>query len=156
MPFRRQGSVTGARPLYLLALIASSSGLSHHSCRAGNGSRMWLKLRNALRPGFDPCATIGHQPGTKLRAMTLRSVLDRPSLRTSLFALAVACTIPTALVACGLVWFFTTKEFDQYERNLSDRAALMLTAIELKVQNVLEDLQILAESPALAAGDFET
>jgi two-component sensor histidine kinase len=60
------------------------------------------------------------------------------------------------LVACGLVWFFTTKEFDQYERNLSDRAALMLTAIELKVQNVLEDLQILAESPALAAGDYET
>ncbi len=88
--------------------------------------------------------------------MNLRTVLDRPSLRTSHFALAVACTIPIVLVACGLVWFFTTKEFDQYERDLSDRAALMLTAIELKIQNVLEDLQILAESPALAAGDFKT
>jgi len=83
-------------------------------------------------------------------------ILERHSLRTSLFALAVACTIPIALVACGLVWYFTAKEFDQYERDLADRAALALTAVELKVQSVLEDLQILAESPAIAAGDFET
>ena len=80
---------------------------------------------------------------------------ERPSLRASLFALAVACTIPIALVAGGLVWFFTAKQFDQYERDLSDRAALMLTAVELKIQNVVEDLQVLAESPALSAGDFE-
>ena len=87
--------------------------------------------------------------------MLLRRFFERPSLRASLFALAVACTIPIALVAGGLVWFFTAKEFDQYERDLSDRAALMLTAVELKIQNVVEDLQILAESPALAAGDFD-
>lgn len=87
--------------------------------------------------------------------MQLQTFLERPSLRSSLFALAVACTIPIALVACGLVWFFTTKEFDQYERDLADRAALMLNAVELKIQNVLEDLQVLAESPAIAAGDFE-
>src|SRR5258708_1665176 len=30
----------------------------------------------------------------------------------------------------------------------------MVTAIELKVRNIVEDLQILAESPTLAAGDF--
>lgn len=86
--------------------------------------------------------------------MLLRRFFERPSLRASLFALAVACTIPIALVAGGLVWFFTAKESGQYERDLSDRAALMLTAVELKIQNVVEDLQILAESPALAAGDF--
>lgn len=88
--------------------------------------------------------------------MHLQTFLERPSLRSSLFALAVACTIPIALVACGLVWFFTTKEFDQYERDLADRAALMLNAVELKIQNVMEDLQVLAESPAIAAGDFAT
>src|SRR3954465_15076391 len=88
--------------------------------------------------------------------MRLQTFLARPSLRSSLFALAVACTIPIALVACGLVWFFTTKEFDQYERDLADRAALMLNAVELKLQNVLEDLQVLAESPTIAAGDFES
>jgi two-component sensor histidine kinase len=88
--------------------------------------------------------------------MRLQTFLARPSLRSSLFALAVACTIPIALVACGLVWFFTTKEFDQYERDLADRAALMLNAVELKIQNVMEDLQVLAESPAIAAGDFES
>src|SRR5260221_13411102 len=86
--------------------------------------------------------------------MRLRRSFERPSLRASLFALAVACTIPIALVAGGLVWYFTAKEFDQYERDLSDRAALMLTAIELKVRNIVEDIQILAESPTLAAGDF--
>src|SRR3954468_11038978 len=86
--------------------------------------------------------------------MRLQTFLARPSLRSSLFALAVACTIPIALVACGLVWFFTTKEFDQYERDLADRAALMLNAVELKIQNVMENLQVLAESPAIAAGDF--
>src|SRR5882757_10096500 len=87
--------------------------------------------------------------------MLLRRPFERPSLKASLFALAVACTIPIALVAGGLVWFFTAKEFGQYERDLSDRAALMLTAVELKIQNVVEDLQVLAESPALAADDFE-
>jgi two-component sensor histidine kinase len=88
--------------------------------------------------------------------MQLKRFLERPSLRSSLFALAVACTIPIALVAGGLVWFFTAKEFDQNERDLSDRAALALTAVELRIQNVIEDLQVLAESPAVAAGDFQT
>src|SRR4051794_13415211 len=87
--------------------------------------------------------------------MQLQKFLERPSLRSSLFALAIACTIPTALVAGGLVWFFTAKEFDQNERDLSDRAALTLTAVELKIQNVIEDLQVLAESPDVAAGDFQ-
>src|ERR1700757_3834425 len=86
--------------------------------------------------------------------MQLQRLLERPSLRSSLFALAVACTIPIALVAGGFVWYFTSKEFDQYERDLADRAALALTAVALKIQNVVEDLQILAESPELTAGDF--
>ena len=105
---------------------------------------------NLERPGLERPGQVLEQPNLKWAS------LKRPSLRNSLFALAVACTIPIALVACGLVWFFTTKEFDQYERDLSDRAALMLNAVELKIQNVLEDLQILAESPAIAAGDFKT
>src|SRR5262249_16002637 len=87
--------------------------------------------------------------------MPLQKILERPSLRSSLFALAVACTIPIALVAGGLVWFFTSKEFDQYERDLSDRAALTLTAVELNIHNFIQDLQVLAESPEVAAGDFQ-
>ena len=87
--------------------------------------------------------------------MALKDSFIRPSLKASLLTLAVACTIPIALVATSLVWFFTQKEIGQYERDLSDRAALMLTAVELKIQNVIDDLQVLAESPALTKGDFE-
>src|SRR5882757_10579809 len=101
------------------------------------------------------CARVEGRSMRFAAPMQLKRFLERPSLRSSLFALAVACTIPIALVAGGLVWFFTAKEFDQNERDLSDRAALALTAVELKIQNVIEDLQVLAESPALAAGDFE-
>jgi len=80
----------------------------------------------------------------------------RPTLRASLFALAVACTLPIVLVSAGLVYHFTVREFARSERALADRTALLLNAVEQRVQNITEDLQILAESPALKAGDFVT
>jgi len=80
----------------------------------------------------------------------------RPTLKVFLFALALACTLPISIVSAGLVYYFTVREFAQAERALADRAALLLNAVELKIQNITEDLLVLAQSPALKADDFDT
>jgi len=78
------------------------------------------------------------------------------TLKASLSILAICCTLPIAIAAAALVYLFMSQEYQRAQRELADRAALMLAAIELRVQNVVEDLQVLAASPALHVGDLTT
>lgn len=76
------------------------------------------------------------------------------TLRTSLYVLAIACTVPVSLFAAGLVYFLLKEDYTRTQRELFDRASLLAGAVELRIRNIAEDLQVLSVSPALAAGDF--
>lgn len=87
-------------------------------------------------------------------------MIERPAggytLKTSLYLLALACTVPVSIVAAGLVFFLLNESYTRTQDELSERASLLAGAVELRIQNVSEDLEVLAVSPALRAGDFLT
>jgi two-component sensor histidine kinase len=77
------------------------------------------------------------------------------TLKACLSLLAICCTMPIAFAAVGLVYLVSSQEYQRAEREIADRTAFMLEAVELRTQNIREDLQVLAMSPALQAGDLE-
>src|SRR4051794_9319423 len=81
---------------------------------------------------------------------------DGYTLKTSLYLLAIACTLPVSIVAGGLVYFLLNENYGRTQSELSDRAALLAGVVELRLQNVIEDLQILAVAPALRDGDLSS
>lgn len=84
--------------------------------------------------------------------------IERPpgghTLKTSLYLLALACTVPVSIVAAGLVLFLLNENYTRTQSELSDRASLLAGAVELRIQSVIEDLQVLAVAPALRSGDL--
>jgi hypothetical protein len=78
------------------------------------------------------------------------------TLRTSLSLFALACTLPVAAVAAGLVYFLLAESYARTQSELADRRELMAGAVESRMQNVIEDLQVLAVSPAIRARDFQS
>ena len=60
------------------------------------------------------------------------------TLRTSLSLLAVACTLPVAVVAAGLVYFLLAQSYSRTQSEVADRRDLMAGAVELRLQNVIE------------------
>jgi hypothetical protein len=78
------------------------------------------------------------------------------TLGTSLSLFALACTVPVVAVAIGLVYFLLSESYARTQAELVDRRDLMANAVELRIQNVVEDLQVLAASPALRTRDFQS
>jgi hypothetical protein len=73
---------------------------------------------------------------------------------TALSFFAVACTLPVAAVTACFLYFILVTSYENTQSDLADRRDLMAGAVELRIQNVIEDLQVLATSPALRTRDF--
>jgi PAS domain S-box-containing protein len=84
-----------------------------------------------------------------------RAVRASWSLRTHLVVLALACTLPLGLAAAGLGFHFLQQEYRQAQIETETRLRFMNSAVELLFHNVIQDLEVLATSPALQAGDMD-
>lgn len=71
-----------------------------------------------------------------------------------LLLLAVATALPVAACAAFLAYHFVGESSQLTKADYEDRLRLMRNATELRVANIIEDLQVLALSPSLADGRF--
>lgn len=71
-----------------------------------------------------------------------------------LLLLAVATALPVAASAAFLAYHFVGESSRLTKADYEDRLRLMRNATELRVANIIEDLQVLALSPSLADGRF--
>ncbi|CAL79872.1 putative Sensor histidine kinase; putative HWE histidine kinase family protein [Bradyrhizobium sp. ORS 278] len=71
-----------------------------------------------------------------------------------LLILALATSIPITACAAFLAYHFVSESSQYRKVEYEDRLRLMRNATELRVANIIEDLQILALSPQLATGRF--
>jgi two-component sensor histidine kinase len=69
-----------------------------------------------------------------------------------LLVLAITTAIPVAACAAFLAYHFVAESSQLAKADYEDRLRLMRNATELRVANIIEDLQILALSPSLAEG----
>jgi two-component sensor histidine kinase len=84
----------------------------------------------------------------------IRRAFGAKSVSAYLLLLAIATSIPVAACAAFLAYHFVTESSRLTKFEYEDRLRLMRNATELKVASVMEDLQILALSPSLEAGNF--
>jgi len=75
-------------------------------------------------------------------------------LRAHLLRLTLACSIPIVLAACVLGYFFVENEYQRAQSMVDERIRLMKNALELRVGNIIEDLQVLASAPPLQDGNL--
>src|SRR5689334_12022904 len=68
--------------------------------------------------------------------------------------LAVATSLPVVACAAFLAYHFVAESSQLRKAEYEDRLRLMRNATELRVANIIEDLQILALSPSLAKGSL--
>ncbi len=71
-----------------------------------------------------------------------------------LLILAIATSIPITACAAFLAYHFVAESSQSRKIEYEDRLRLMRNATELRVANIIEDLQVLALSPSLADGRF--
>jgi len=71
-----------------------------------------------------------------------------------LLVLAIATSLPVVGCAAFVATHFVAESSQLRKAEYEDRLRLMRNATELRVANIIEDLQILALSPLLAQGDF--
>jgi PAS domain S-box-containing protein len=77
------------------------------------------------------------------------------SIRAYLLALALASTLPLAVVAGFFAYHLVSDSSQRVRADLQARLYLFRNGIELRIANVIEDVEVLARSPALQRGDFE-
>lgn len=71
-----------------------------------------------------------------------------------LLLLALATALPVAMSAAFLAYHFVAESSQLAKKEYEDRLRLMRSATELRMANIIEDLQVLALSPTLADGRF--
>lgn len=71
-----------------------------------------------------------------------------------LLVLAITTSFPVAACAAFLAYHFVAESSQLKKAEYEDRLRLMRNATELRVANIIEDLQVLALSPSLADGRF--
>lgn len=71
-----------------------------------------------------------------------------------LIGLALASSIPIAIVAALLSYSLVGTSAEQKRAEFSDRLRLFRAGLELRMSNVVEDLQVLARAPSLMQEDF--
>jgi len=71
-----------------------------------------------------------------------------------LFVLALLTSFPVAACAAFLAYHFVAESSQLRKTEYEDRLRLMRNAAELRVANIIEDLQLLALSPALSQRNF--
>ena len=76
------------------------------------------------------------------------------SVPAYLVALALASTVPIAIVAGIFAFHFVTEASERTRADFAERLRLMRNAVELRVENIVNDIEVLALSPALQSGDL--
>lgn len=76
------------------------------------------------------------------------------AISSYLMALALATALPVVGCAALLAYQFVGESSRLAKAEYEDRLRLMRNATKLRLANIIEDLQVLALSPALAAGNF--
>jgi two-component sensor histidine kinase len=71
-----------------------------------------------------------------------------------LLVLTLATSLPVAGCAAFLAYHFVAESSQLTKAEYEDRVRLMRNATELRIANIIEDLQILALSPSLSDGQF--
>ena len=71
-----------------------------------------------------------------------------------LLSLAIATSLPIAACAAFVAYHFVAESSQLTKAEYEDRLRLMRNATELRVANIIEDMQVLALSPSLAQGNF--
>jgi two-component sensor histidine kinase len=80
----------------------------------------------------------------------------RPStVRAYLFFIAVICTLPLALFGGYFAYRVVSESAQQDEAAVRERLFLMRSAIDQRIEKVIVELQVLANSPDLQSGDLE-
>jgi hypothetical protein len=69
-----------------------------------------------------------------------------------LLVLAIAASLPVVACAAFLAYHFVAESSQLTKAEYEDRLRLMRNATELRVTNIIEDLQVLALSPSLSEG----
>src|SRR5690349_11990395 len=78
------------------------------------------------------------------------------SITTYLILLACASTIPLGLLVGVAGYNFLSSVRQTARSEFEDRLALFRNGIELRLANIVEDLQVLAQSPSLQKGDIDS
>jgi two-component sensor histidine kinase len=86
--------------------------------------------------------------------LRIRRVLVSWPVSAYLLVLAIATAIPVAACAAFLAYHFVAESSLVTKAEYEDRLRLMRNATELRIANIIEDLQVLALSPALSEGRF--
>ena len=76
------------------------------------------------------------------------------SVPAYLVALALASTVPIAIVAGVFGFHFVTESSERTRADFAERLQLMRSAVELRIENIVNDIEVLALSPALQSGDL--
>ncbi|MGN6572833.1 MAG: sensor histidine kinase [Pseudolabrys sp.] len=76
------------------------------------------------------------------------------SIPAYLVALALASTVPIAIVAGIFAYHFVSEASQQTRADFTERLRLLRNAVELRVENIVNDVEVLALSPALQSGDL--
>lgn len=71
-----------------------------------------------------------------------------------LVLLVMATSLPVVISAAFLAYHFVAESSQLKKAEYEDRLRLMRNATELRIANIIEDLQILALSPSIASGNF--
>lgn len=88
------------------------------------------------------------------RRRTRRLVASLP-ISAYLALLAIATSVPVAMCAAFLAYHFVAESSQLKRAEYEDRLRLMRNATDLRVANIIEDLQVLALSPSLSEGNFQ-
>jgi PAS domain S-box-containing protein len=76
------------------------------------------------------------------------------SIKNYLNAVSVASTFPIALVAGFLAYNLLENSTQKTRSEVEDRVRLLRSAVELRIANVIEDLEVLSRSPALKSNNL--
>ena len=87
------------------------------------------------------------QPAANKKVET--SVRRSWSIKSYLNAVSFASTLPIAIVAGLLAYNLLENAAQKTRSEVEDRVRLLRSAVELRIANVIEDLEVLARSPAL-------
>ena len=76
------------------------------------------------------------------------------SIPTYLVALALSSTLPIATVAGFFAYHFVAESSERTRADFEERLRLMRNAVELRIDNIVDDIEVLALAPSLQRGDL--
>ncbi len=87
--------------------------------------------------------------------MSARSTRRGPwTVRAYLLFIAINCTLPVAIFGGYFAYHFVSEASARQQADLEERLALMRNAVDQRVETIIAELEVLAHSPDLEAGNL--